>query len=130
MSVAVGVFNFLNWENRYVAGAFIPPSRLDVHDSEDRITRRLTAQGTELELAMLEASLPLSRLKLPFIPEDNLKGLPMDFTVRQSPLIGGPVDTPGGYLAEPISDISEEKVENLTDLLKTNEDGHEKPPKT
>ncbi|THD23775.1 Acyl-CoA dehydrogenase family member 9 mitochondrial [Fasciola hepatica] len=50
---AVGTFNFLNSEGRYVAAAVIPPSRIDLYDPADREALRLLAQ--EEETALLES---------------------------------------------------------------------------
>ncbi|VDK87468.1 unnamed protein product [Dibothriocephalus latus] len=66
---AIGTFNFLNAEERYVAAALIPPIRLDVFDSDRRMLKQL-ADGRELRQAIAETSisglrqLPPERKKL------------------------------------------------------------------
>lgn len=60
---AIGTFNFLNAEERYVAAALIPPIRLDVFDTDRRILKQL-ADGRELRKAIAET------------PESGLRQLP------------------------------------------------------
>ncbi|KAA3678198.1 uncharacterized protein DEA37_0005440 [Paragonimus westermani] len=55
--VAVGTFNFLNSEGRYVAAALIPPRRMDVYDHADREAGRLlSAEESESTWALLPES--------------------------------------------------------------------------
>ncbi|GAA51001.1 acyl-CoA dehydrogenase family member 9 [Clonorchis sinensis] len=62
---AVGTFNFLNSEGRYVAAALIPPRRLDIYDPEDRqASRLLVAEEERTTQDLLEAEQQTQELKL------------------------------------------------------------------
>ncbi|KAL7062099.1 hypothetical protein AAHC03_01264 [Spirometra sp. Aus1] len=62
---AIGTFNFLNAEERYVAAALIPPIRLDVFDSDRRTLKQLAGRR-ELQQAIAET------------PESVLRRLPQE----------------------------------------------------
>ncbi|VDP93032.1 unnamed protein product [Echinostoma caproni] len=68
---AVGTFNFMNSEGRYVAAAVIPPSRIDLYDSADLEVVRLLAK--EEEEALLEDGLDESPVLIDTKPDAVLK---------------------------------------------------------
>ncbi|KAF6775683.1 hypothetical protein AHF37_04510 [Paragonimus kellicotti] len=79
--VAVGTFNFLNSEGRYVAAALIPPRRMDVYDHADREAGRLlSAEEAESTSALLPESSDEPKL-LESGPTERL-------LVPRSPLLG------------------------------------------
>ncbi|KER19761.1 hypothetical protein T265_11541 [Opisthorchis viverrini] len=62
---AVGTFNFLNSEGRYVAAALIPPRRLDIYDPADKqASRLLVAEEERTTQDLLEAEQKAQELKL------------------------------------------------------------------
>ncbi|KAG5450972.1 hypothetical protein CSKR_201316 [Clonorchis sinensis] len=86
---AVGTFNFLNSEGRYVAAALIPPRRLDIYDPEDRqASRLLVAEEERTTQDLLEAEQQTQELKL--LTDSSTKPI----EVVRSPLLGsGPQKT-------------------------------------
>ncbi|VDO88585.1 unnamed protein product [Schistosoma margrebowiei] len=78
---AIGTFNFLNSERRYVAAAVIPPRRLDVYDEADNkaahlLLDRESQQSDEIPL--------LSPTSTKLLKSSDFKG---DIIVSRSPLI-------------------------------------------
>ncbi|VDP73864.1 unnamed protein product [Schistosoma mattheei] len=78
---AIGTFNFLNSERRYVAAAVIPPRRLDVYDEADKkathlLLERESQQSDEIPL--------LSPTSTKLLKSSDFKG---DIIVSRSPLI-------------------------------------------
>ncbi|KAL5103553.1 NADH dehydrogenase ubiquinone 1 alpha subcomplex assembly factor 3 [Taenia crassiceps] len=49
-SLAVGTFNFLNFEGRYVAAALIPPICMDVYDERKRLKQLEAARDIQLSI--------------------------------------------------------------------------------
>ncbi|CAL8080365.1 unnamed protein product [Calicophoron daubneyi] len=73
---AVGTFNFLNSEGRYVGCGVIPPRRLDVYDHADEKARKLLAaeeaenliESQGIEFPKLQDDEPKERLQMPRSP--------------------------------------------------------------
>ncbi|KAM7539861.1 hypothetical protein Aperf_G00000025463 [Anoplocephala perfoliata] len=74
---AIGVFNFLNSEYRYVAAALIPPIRIDLFDSDKSSLKQLEAvrdrrliTGDEPKIKKLPLKEPSNLLKPPLKDEE------------------------------------------------------------
>ncbi|KAH8860396.1 NADH dehydrogenase [ubiquinone] 1 alpha subcomplex assembly factor 3 [Schistosoma japonicum] len=78
---AIGTFNFLNSEGRYVAAAIIPPRRLDAYDEADREAKKLLL-GRESEEYSKTYLLNSNTPKL--LKSSDFKG---DIIVSRSPLV-------------------------------------------
>ncbi|EUB56162.1 Acyl-CoA dehydrogenase family member 9 [Echinococcus granulosus] len=63
--LAVGTFNFLNFEGRYVAAALIPPNRIDVYDDRRQLKQLETARDIRLSI---EEKPKIKRLPTPEAP--------------------------------------------------------------
>ncbi|CAH8491033.1 unnamed protein product [Schistosoma turkestanicum] len=82
---AIGTFNFLNSEGRYVAAAVIPPRRLDIYDEADQKARHLLLERENQESIDETQLLNSNNSTKLLLKSNDFKG---EITVSRSPLIG------------------------------------------